>query len=135
MKKVAKLVIIDPDGKYLLMQRNNHPTFGMDPDLPGGTLEDGEAPLQTMLREVQEETSVIINPDDVHEVYSGVEYSAHGTHYTLFVMNTDFRPEIVTSWEHCTYEWLGRDEFLQKSKKANDTYMQMACDVLKSIEQ
>ena len=35
MKKVAKLVMIDPDGKYLLMYRSDHPTFGTDPDLPG----------------------------------------------------------------------------------------------------
>lgn len=40
MKQVAKLVIIDDRGKYLLMQRSSHPTFGDDPDLPGGTLEE-----------------------------------------------------------------------------------------------
>ena len=45
MKKVAKLVIIDSDDKYLLMHRSDHPTFGVDPDLPGGTLEDDETML------------------------------------------------------------------------------------------
>lgn len=54
MKKVAKLVMIDPNDKYLLMYRSEHPTFGNDPDLPGGTLEDGESVLETMLREVEE---------------------------------------------------------------------------------
>ena len=43
MKKVAKLVIVDKDEKYLLMYRSNHPTFGNDPDLPGGTVEEGES--------------------------------------------------------------------------------------------
>ena len=52
MKKVAKLVIIDNENKYLLMYRSGHPTFGDDPDLPGGTLEGREQPVDTMVREV-----------------------------------------------------------------------------------
>ncbi len=32
------------------MYRGDHPTFGIDPDLPGGTLEDGESNLETILR-------------------------------------------------------------------------------------
>jgi 8-oxo-dGTP pyrophosphatase MutT (NUDIX family) len=55
MNKVAKLVIVDNQGKYLLMHRSEHPRFGTDPDLPGGTLEGSEEPIQTMLREVLEE--------------------------------------------------------------------------------
>lgn len=130
MKKVAKLVMIDPDGKYLLMYRSNHPTFGVDPDLPGGTLEDGETLLETMLREVEEESGVIISRDDVQQVYSGNNYSAHGTHYALFVTNVKSRPDIKISWEHASFKWLDLSEFLEKSKNAKDTYMHMVYDVL-----
>lgn len=81
MKKVAKLVIVDPDEKHLLVHRSDYPTFGIDSDLPGGgTLEDGETLLETMLREVEEETGVIIDRDNVREIYSGNDYSAHWTH-------------------------------------------------------
>lgn len=52
MKKVAKLLIIDPKENYLLMYRNNRPIFGKDPDLPGGTLEVKESLLDTVIREV-----------------------------------------------------------------------------------
>lgn len=55
MKTVAKLVIADSDDKYLLMYRSDHPTFGIDPDLPGGTMVDDEDALETMTREVKEE--------------------------------------------------------------------------------
>lgn len=131
MKKVAKLVMIDPDDKHLLMYRSDHPTFGIDPDLPGGTLEDEETLIETMLREVKEEAGVDIDANLAREIYSGTDYSAHGTHYALFVAKLDQRPEIVMSWEHSKYEWLDLGEFLQNAKNAKDTYMHMVYDILK----
>lgn len=131
MKQVAKLVIIDGRGRYLLMQRNEHPTFGNDPDLPGGTLEEGESPLETMIREVFEEAAVRIDQANVREIYAGVDYSAHGTHYSLYVAELQETPKIIISWEHAMYEWLRRDAFLDRASKANDTYMRMVYDVLK----
>jgi 8-oxo-dGTP diphosphatase len=133
MKQVAKLVIVDGRGKYLLMQRSDHPTFGNDPDLPGGTLEEGELPLETMIREVFEEAAVRIDRANVREVYVGTDYSAHGTHYSLYVTELQDTPEIIMSWEHSLYEWLDRDAFLEKVSKANDTYMRMVYDVLKEL--
>ncbi len=131
MKKVAKLVIIDPDDKYLLMHRSDHPNFGIDPDLPGGTLEDDETLLETMLREVKEEAGVDIDSRRAYEIYSGTDYSAHGTHYALFVTKMKVRPEITLSWEHSSYEWLARSEFLKKAKMAKDTYMHMVYNTFK----
>jgi len=131
MKQVAKLVIIDGRGKYLLMQRSDHPTFGKDPDLPGGTLEEGELPLETMIREVLEESAITIDPASVSEAYSGTGYSTHGTHYSLYVAELLYTPEVVMSWEHSLYEWLDKDIFLEKASKARDTYMHMVYDILK----
>lgn len=134
MKQVAKLVIIDGTGKYLLMQRSNHPIFGNDPDLPGGTLEEGELPLETMIREVFEEAAIVIDRGSVTEVYTGTHYSTHGTHYSLYVAKLQHTPEVVMSWEHSFYEWLDRELFLEKASQANDTYMHMVYDVLKDDE-
>lgn len=131
MKRVAKLVIVDGRGKYLLMQRSDHPAFGNDPDLPGGTLEEGELPIETMVREVFEEAAVVIDQASVTEIYSGTDYSAHGTQYSLYTAELQHTPEITMSWEHSLYEWLDRDVFLEKTSKANDTYMHMVHDVLK----
>lgn len=133
MNKVAKLVIIDPDDKYLLMYRSEHPRFGVDPDLPGGTLEENETSLETMLREVKEEAGINIDAHNVDEIYSGTEYSKHGTHYSLFVTKLKERPEVVMSWEHSSYEWLDCSNFLQKTKSAKDTYMHMVSDVIKCV--
>ena len=128
MKKVAKLVIIDPDNNYLLMWRSDHPVFGRDADLPGGTHEAGESLEQTVIREVDEETG--IRASNVQQLYAGLDYSANGTHYSLFITRLDKRPAVTLSWEHAAYEWLPREAFLEKAKHAKDTYMHMVYEVL-----
>jgi 8-oxo-dGTP pyrophosphatase MutT (NUDIX family) len=130
MKQVAKLVVIDDANKYLLLQLNNHPIFLYDPDLPGGTAEAGELPLDAMLREVAEEAGFSVDKNVVRKVYEGAEYSAHHTHYSLYVAKLAKRPEVILSWEHLSYSWLDRDEFLGKTKEAKDTYMHMVHDVM-----
>lgn len=129
-KKVAKLIITCGE-EYLLLYRDKHPTFGNDPDLAGGTLEDGESTLETMIREVQEEIGLDVAAQNVEELYSGTGYSRHGTHYSLFRTYLDEKPGITISWEHSSYEWLDRDEFLRQAKNANDTYMHMVYDMVK----
>lgn len=132
MKKVAKL-LIENGNEYLLMYRSGHPTFGEDPDLPGGTAEGDESGLATMLREVDEEIGLRIIKDQTKAIFSGNEYSKNGTHYSLFITHLPARPEIVMSWEHSSYEWISQDDFICKAKKANDTYMHMVGDVLSSL--
>lgn len=129
-KKVAKLVMIDKDNNYLMMYRSDHPMFGTDADLPGGTIEEGESAKIGLLRELQEEIGVTM--DDAQEIYSGFDYTTHGTHKTLYVTRVDERPEITISWEHSGYEWIPRDHFLEKSIHAKDDYMHMVHDVMRT---
>ncbi len=130
MKQAAKLVIVDNNATYLLLYRSNHPVFGSDPDLPGGTLEEGESTLETMIREVEEEAGIRITPEETKEVYAGTEYAKDGTNYVLYVAKLTERPAITISWEHSSYVWVTRDELIHKAKTANDTFMHMVSDVL-----
>lgn len=131
MKTVAKAVIIDKDNRYLMLRRSDHPAFPNDPDLPGGTLEEGELPRQAMLREVVEEVGIALLPEQLQQVYAGDEYAAHHTIYYLFIAKVDARPKVTISWEHSAYEWLEADEFMQQADGAIDTYMHMVHDIMK----
>lgn len=130
MKRIAKLVLIDPDDKYLLLYRANHPDFGNDPDLPGGTHEGEESLAETMVREVEEEIKVTVAADDAKELYAGTDYSTHGSFFSLFVVRHTERPEVTLSWEHSTYEWLDRADFLEKVTQTDDSFMKMVHDTV-----
>ena len=131
MANVAKLIFIDRDDKYLMMYRSPHPTFGdNDPDLPGGTVDGDESMIDAMVREVWEEIQVKIDKTQVEQIYSGDDYSAHGTHYALFITRVDERPTLTISWEHSSYEWIDRDEFIRISASALDSYMHMVAGTL-----
>lgn len=133
MIKVAKLVIINGDGNYLMMYRTDHPRFGNDADLPGGTVEHGESPIVAMIREVDEEAGIMVTESQVRQIYEGTDYSEHGTQYSLFVAKLDVNPTVAMSWEHSAYEWITRTDFLEKSKNANDTYMHMVHDEVAAL--
>lgn len=130
MNEVAKLVIVDEQDKYLLLYRNNHPYFGNDPDLPGGTLEVGEQPLAAMIREVREEAGIDVSGVNARLLQDTTSYSKHGTRYVLYTAKLKDQPEVVLSWEHASFEWMTRDNFLQKIKSAKDTFLHMVYDAV-----
>ena len=134
MKKVAKLIMIDADNQYLVMIRNNHPAFGDDVDLPGGTIEGDESALEGMIREVKEEAGVVLDQSVVKKLYEGLGYSRHKTEYSLFVVRVENRPKITISWEHSGYQWVNRDTFISIASAAHDTYMHMVADVVRKQE-
>lgn len=132
MKNVAKLLIKSGDN-YLILYRSNHPTFGIDPDLPGGTADEGESQILTVVREVKEEIGLTIDKEKITELFSSDTYSKNFT-YSLFIADFPNRPEVTISWEHSSYEWVDRQEFISRAKGAKDTYMHMAGDTLESLE-
>ena len=59
----ASALILDDAGRILLSRRAGDPGKGMW-DIPGGFIEEGEAPQETLRREMEEETGLEIEPTE-----------------------------------------------------------------------
>jgi 8-oxo-dGTP diphosphatase len=58
---VAACALVDADGRVLIAQRPaGKPMTGLW-EFPGGKVEDGETPEQSLIRELQEELGIIVN--------------------------------------------------------------------------
>ena len=129
-KHIAKVLIIDEADEYLVLWRSDHPNFPNDPDLPGGTVEIGETPIEGAVREAMEEAGIAINGDDAELLYKGSKYSEHDTTYYLYLAHIQERQEVKISWEHASFEWLNKEDLVSAAQGAKDTYMHMVYEVL-----
>jgi ADP-ribose pyrophosphatase YjhB (NUDIX family) len=71
--KVAAAVLIEQDGRVLLVQRNNEPYRGLW-TLPAGFIDAGEDPARAAERECLEETGLSVRVKRVLDVIAGREH-------------------------------------------------------------
>jgi 8-oxo-dGTP pyrophosphatase MutT (NUDIX family) len=60
-------IVRDDAGRILLQKRSDNGAW----DLPAGAIDPGEAPAQTIVREVYEETGLIVVPERILGVFGG----------------------------------------------------------------
>jgi 8-oxo-dGTP pyrophosphatase MutT (NUDIX family) len=63
-------VIVNAAGQVLLQRRSDDGQWG----LPGGAMEPGEEPAETLVREIREETALEVVPERIVGVYSGADF-------------------------------------------------------------
>jgi 8-oxo-dGTP pyrophosphatase MutT (NUDIX family) len=66
----AGAVIPDAEGRILLQEKTHEPGWF----IPGGAIEPGEHPEEALVREVAEETGLIVRPERVVLVIGGAQY-------------------------------------------------------------
>jgi 8-oxo-dGTP diphosphatase len=69
---------IERDGEYLILRRNEEP-FAGEWDLPGGFVEMGESPREAVVREVAEETGLMVAPTELFGAFTSA-YGDTGRH-------------------------------------------------------
>lgn len=108
-KQYADAIILDENGRILLLKRNQGD--GFEPDkwcLPGGNVESGEESLSTAKRELKEETNLDCELQHVstHET----DHALINYHFGRCELN---EPVIIDSSEHCDYNWVNINELDQ----------------------
>ncbi len=105
---------IERDGKHLLLKRLDGKSHGGRYGIPGGKIDPGEGPLEAVLREVREETGLILTKEQVHfrkKFY--VRYPEYDFVYHVFqaLAPLDFSV-ILEQNEHSDYIWATPEEAL-----------------------
>lgn len=125
MKQVAKALLANERGEILALYRSaSHPRYAHEIDFPGGEVEDGEDAIQATIREIEEETGLVVEPSTIRVITESIAES--GTKHSLLLGNVPSDPiHVQLSWEHEAYKWLSKDEALQDLAKAKDDYSQI----------
>lgn len=115
MNKHAVGILRNKEGELLLLRRSwSAPWMDYKYCLPGGTIEKDEKPIETLVRELNEEIGIEFKKNECRELLTLTEYyegKKHTTHY--FVVNTDnFNEEdIVLNYEHDKYKFIDCEDY------------------------
>lgn len=108
LKTQISTIFLDYDKHLLLLRRGHKEDQSNTWGVPGGKAEEGEAPLETVLRELREETQINLTPGEV--VYHGHRYARiPGWDYIVHIYHAQMKERPVVQLdprEHSAYEWV-----------------------------
>lgn len=110
---LSTLCYIEKDGKYLMLHRTKKENdINKDKWLAiGGKFEDKESPEECVLREVKEETGLILNSCKLRCIVTFVS-NVYETEYMYVFTSDDFMGEIIECNEG-DLEWIDKEEVLK----------------------
>ena len=109
--QASMAVVLSPEDKILILKRPSGLKEEHFPDkwcLVGGGGLEGETPLQNVIREVDEETGIKLEPNMLHYLLNKREGDKN---YHFFYVRTDQQPQIMNVLdEHEEFKWIRADE-------------------------
>lgn len=121
-KKFTDIIVVC-DGELLLLRRANYmKTFKGKWCLPGGHIDKGEDSKNAIIRELKEETGIIL--DSIPKLWKTWEYS-NGDTSDIYEVYLKEKPDVKISREHAQYKWIKLEakEFEKyKEKFAGESY-------------
>lgn len=113
----AKLLVFNESGDVLVLRRSDtHPRKPHWTDLPGGIVDRGEPEVTAVVRELQEETGITIDPQGCILFYSHTHMLPSGRSFTklVYLVHLDHTPDVTLSYEHESYEWCSVDTLMAR---------------------
>lgn len=95
------------DGRALILCRADAktPDGGDWWEFPGGTLQFGETPEQTLMREYHEETGLSVSPDGLLYAGSFINGEKYEVVIITYLCRCESTGDVVISEEHSDYRW------------------------------
>lgn len=106
---------ITAEGRLLVVQSTHNKPFPLKFGVPGGKLEPGETPAEGVVREVFEETGLILNTTLLqHKTTFFIRYPTFDFVYDTFTYKLLIKPKelIINPKEHIAYLWALPEEVL-----------------------
>ena len=120
--KVAAAVLIEQEGRVLLVRRVNEPFRGLW-TLPAGFINGGEDPAEAAARECLEETGLSVRVTRVLEIISGREH-ARGADFIIVYQAQVLGGELKPDDDADAVEWFGRDQLPPLAFRATQKVLQ-----------
>ncbi|MBK8418922.1 NUDIX hydrolase [Candidatus Villigracilis saccharophilus] len=105
--KVAAAVLIEWDGRVLLVRRTNEPFRGMW-TLPAGFVNGGEDPAEAAARECLEETGLTVRVTHVLDVIAGREHN-RGADFIIVYQAEVISGALLAADDADAAEWFARE--------------------------
>ncbi len=119
--KVAAAVLVEEDGRVLLVRRANEPFRGLW-TLPAGFVNGGEDPAEAAARECFEETGLVVRVKRVMDVIAGREHE-RGADF-IIVYEAEVASGVLTPADDAdAVEWFAYDALPPLAFKATHTVL------------
>lgn len=124
MKNNSKFVILvggllyNKSGEILLLKRSeHHKTFKGFWQIPEGKMEIDEQPIQTLYRELKEETSLkLTRPKPLFASSTPVSFKKERVYLLRIAYEAEWKGDIILSKEHNDYKWISIQKALKMRK-------------------
>lgn len=118
----VKVLLKNPEGKYLLIRRSTVETNGPGKwDIPGGRMEAGSTMLENLAREVMEETGLTMSSEPRVLGIQDLMWPDRQVVRITHVGTVEGTPKL--SEEHTEYRWATLDEILVLSEREFDRFL------------
>lgn len=122
--KVAAALIVEQDGKILLVRRAHEPFRGLW-TLPGGFVNSGEDPAEAAIRECVEETNLTAQITGILAIRSGREHP-RGSDFVIFFVGQATGGSLLAGDDADAAEWFERGQLpemaFQSTKSVLEQY-------------